>query len=1427
MLTVNWSDIRPHYGNKQDSFEQLCALLFHRETPWSSDSGSSFVRLGRPDGGVECCWKDPQGRIHAIQSKYFMNALTATQWSQIKESYEAAVRNYETLATFIVCLPQDLPGGRNGKAESARAKWEKIKAAWEEAAKRQGRTITIQLWDNHELMRRLANPVNQGVAAFFFNSRILTRDAFQLHIEGQVARVSTRYHPEVHVEHPLEERIEDLVLTKERREADVRLIRTVLEAARCGELTRDAKRDVTPELSELMAQLSKLELTLAVPTLPNLEAIVDASGKAWSALYNKAVFRNDAERADPVKYSEALKSDIAGRLVESKDPVDAIDSHERLPLMTGQAAMIIGSGGCGKTHLLCHIAKKCVERNVPAVLALGHQLDPDKFWRDIMQEIGGFDSHQEFLGALNAAAEIAECRAIILVDALNESDKHYAWAGTLRRIIADIKPFPYVTVAVSVRDIYRDVVWPRVSENNGYELLQHYGFGEEMDDALAKYLHHYNIAMTDVPPLHSEFSNPLMLSMFCQAIAGEPDPEHKRPPARFDGGLQGFGRIFSTFLNRRQSQLCERNGLDTHRSNTSSPLQDAVDELAQRMAASDSLLIDASDCDTILRKHLFFSKHPSNLILLLEQDGILLRSTRLDGERLLQQVGFAFDRMGAHFVASTWLRPFHDAEAGMRLFEEGSALIKVVENDANRWRMPSIIEALITEWRERFKVELFDSHEGLAEDGQCQHAFLSSLAFGRSEDYTDSTGRWLIKCLEHFRVTPPSSMLQLLPLVGRCRVPRMTSDIHHWLLGQNMAERDAWWTINISWHGEGLPLMPVIQWATEGAQGASRDERLAAATALACCTTTTNTLARPKLTKAIVSVLDSDLSVACSLLERFASVSDPYVLQSVAQATHGACLRADDTKAVVEVARTVVRLWSQKQEWPCDLIIRDELLGILECAAWKEPSAGIDSKAFEPPYGSLMPTDAPAWKQINEWEKDVEHGGAGMRAVISSCIPQEMPSEHGYRMYGDFGRYVVESQMSRFFPQGRMSEDLEWVQGPYPFEPDLAHRWIIGRVKSLGWTPERFQVFESRLEYSGRSTSARERIGKKYQWIAFSEFLARATDNHPIHDRYEREDEPTHSYRYAREFMLDHYCDTSLLLRGRSERHSDFGSGWWDKRVGRSLEATRDDAKWLREAVDFPDVEALIFRRDPTGKEWVTLWGHFDWTAPESVDDAQARNEYRRMWMYVKGQLIRPGDLASLRKWTKRHQAFGDCFDLLTRHSSAKFGELVWSKRAFDDLPIEDGLQVGWTKPGMREWDKPRVPLASRYLNEHDSTFATGSLSALVPSVWLVHNLSLKAGCGDFSFRDTRGECVICNPSVSELGSDALLCRVQQFTQLAAREQLIPIWVVIGEKQVFGSRQNSTLPVPPWFQGLYWMENEKLCEEKRVLINTPVREGEF
>jgi hypothetical protein len=78
---------------------------------------------------------------------------------------------------------------------------------------------------------------------------------------------------------------------------------------------------------------------------------------------------------------------------------------------------------------------------------------------------------------------------------------------------------------------------------------------------------------------------------------------------------------------------------------------------------------------------------------------------------------------------------------------------------------------------------------------------------------------------------------------------------------------------------------------------------------------------------------------------------------------------------------------------------------------------------------------------------------------------------------------------------------IPYLKDPNPykhgnrFDLSIAQRWIFKKVLDLGWTVERFGRFDREVDPHGRAANKPERIGKKYQWIAYHEFLARVSDN--------------------------------------------------------------------------------------------------------------------------------------------------------------------------------------------------------------------------------------------------------------------------------------------------------------------------------------------
>ena len=91
----------------------------------------------------------------------------------------------------------------------------------------------------------------------------------------------------------------------------------------------------------------------------------------------------------------------------------------------------------------------------------------------------------------------------------------------------------------------------------------------------------------------------------------------------------------------------------------------------------------------------------------------------------------------------------------------------------------------------------------------------------------------------------------------------------------------------------------------------------------------------------------------------------------------------------------------------------------------------------------------------------------------------------------------------------------------------------------FGWTVEKFGRFDRSISetYSGRNTDKAERIGKKYQWIAYHEILARVADNFEM-----RNDQHTNNvgiYDGPWQFSHGRDIDPSVIVEKVRENSGD------------------------------------------------------------------------------------------------------------------------------------------------------------------------------------------------------------------------------------------------------------------------------------------------
>ena len=98
-------------------------------------------------------------------------------------------------------------------------------------------------------------------------------------------------------------------------------------------------------------------------------------------------------------------------------------------------------------------------------MLLGEKFTNAEPWGQILQSLGLGCTRDEFLGALDAAAQACGGRSLIFIDALNEGEGKTLWRKHLAVMIADIKRYSRVGLALCVRFTYETLLIPDGAKN--------------------------------------------------------------------------------------------------------------------------------------------------------------------------------------------------------------------------------------------------------------------------------------------------------------------------------------------------------------------------------------------------------------------------------------------------------------------------------------------------------------------------------------------------------------------------------------------------------------------------------------------------------------------------------------------------------------------------------------------------------------------------------------------------------------------------------------------------------------------------------------------------------------------------------------------------------------------------------------------------
>lgn len=375
---------------------------------------------------------------------------------------------------------------------------------------------------------------------------------------------------------------------------------------------------------------------------------------------------------------------------------------------------------------------------------------------------------------------------------------------------------------------------------------------------------------------------------------------------------------------------------------------------------------------------------------------------------------------------------------------------------------------------------------------------------------------------------------------------------------------------------------------------------------------------------------------------------------------------------------------------------------------------------------------------------------------------------------------------------GENREYYRWLSGlmngrSAAFSRKWAQRWVCKRAYGFGWTEELFSFFEkscSRGRIGGSSEGAMERVGKKYQWIAFHELLARLSDNVHWIDRGYSDIEDEHYYGPWQMYKRD--IDPTIWIRKSGEYRSFHNevSTWWQpyQFPFSGIDDISNQQEFLWDKNIIPNFSDLLQIKEPdTQNQWTVLRGF--WSERQKESSSEVDCPKLDCWFRINSVFIRKEDYKLVEKKLRNKSLTApDIVSIPSTQHQGYFGEYPWHQVC--------RFMSGWYDPdsNFRESipTKYFVPVSQYEWEEGSTDYSLdSSLSVYLPARELIKYLDLRATGSDFgSWRNDDG-VIFRDPSIKEYGPSYALMRSQKLDYWLDKNGLDILWLIGGEKLLF------------------------------------------
>lgn len=1178
---IDFNAIRPVNRSKDNGFEEfICQLAKSKNIP-----NGKYTRNGTPDGGVECYWALPDGTKWAWQAKYFQTSLGASQFQQIEKSIKTALTNDSNIVKYFIAIPIDPPSSIVEGRSNMKIKWDNHISKWKELYPK----VDIIPWWKSDIITILQDPKKSSFVKFWFDKTFLDDSWFDKQNEIAICDLGPRYTPEINVDidssmifDGIEKNQKIINLYGEKLDSFSSEFQNLL---RCNFPIGISLNEIKLSFDKLIQNYSDIVKSVANKSLlVDFENIRNIVGKFKEEIYKLYSVLEECKSILEDKTTKNFNDfrDCFNRTNNKLDGIESFINSYCVKLYQDPFLLLIGDAGIGKSHQIAHYVEDRNKRGLKSVLLLGQKfIDARDPKIQILEQLDLNCTFEEFLEALSCRAEIDKNRIIIFLDAINEGRGHELWRDNLNGLVSQIKQYKNLGFVLSLRSTYLSLFDDLIKEFNKYQLN---GFCEKYNDAINVFFKYYKIRMPIIPLLNPEFFNPLFLKLFCEGL-------NKHNIHSFSEKICDIDYVFKFYIDAINKSVFKQDSdlnilkiiieklieqqIQTGKSyfeyNTIAKIcikscQDYGIKNPLRELISEGLLFE--DCYGS-SKYVRFSYERLNDFLLAEY--IITKNKHLDMKYVLRVLRHPMSYQG-FFDALAILLPIHRKK---EIFEylKSPKLEEVV--------VYSFIKSL--SWR---KTDNFNS----------KHSdFINNVAIKYKNLLFDA----LIVCASN-----PNNYFN-------------ANKTHNYLMQYSLAERDSTWTLFLHncKYDEGSPINRLIDWVFyEDEKSNIPDDVIElTSTILGWFLVSQNRTLRDRTTKALVYLLKDKPNIMIKILRKFENVNDSYVAERLYAVAYGVVLRTNNLSFLHELCIYVYNVIFNQDEIYPNILLRDYARGIIEYAISNEIHLDIDKSKIIPPYRSKFPK-IPTDEEINEYKvtptKRIDHHLWGIQKIFDSMLV-ERDRDGNVNWYGDFGRYIFQHGITSF------KHDYE---NRYDFISDM-HNIAIKRIFDLGYNGYLHGEFDNRIAtgyYRGAPNV--ERVGKKYQWIAYHELLAYLSDKYEIAEDSWSNKSSGYLFSgpwemHARDIdpsYIGNFCEDNII--------SETQYNLWGE----------NNAEWIKAEEDFPDPKNII---SGNSNDWLLLRGFLSWNKPKKIGIKESEFSFASLFYLSNGYFVNNRDADRIKLW--------------------------------------------------------------------------------------------------------------------------------------------------------------------------------------------------